>query len=85
MSTSTPSPVKKLMLANKGASNLNEEEGVGNEAAVKSSLRHIRTGHRWVRNWPHRSLIARDPPLRPQRQVFGLWNQEGSFISRGET
>jgi hypothetical protein len=72
MSTSTPSPVKKLMLANKGALNLNEEEGVGNKADVESGLRHNRTGHRRVRNWPRHSLIARDPPLRPERQVFGL-------------
>jgi hypothetical protein len=54
-----------LMLANKGASNLNEEEGIGDEVAVESGLQHIRTGNRRVHNWPRHSLITRHPSLRP--------------------
>ena len=49
------------------APNLDEEKGVGDEAARESSLRHIGARHHRIRHWPCRSRATRDPPLHPQK------------------
>jgi hypothetical protein len=67
-------------------SNLEEEEGVGDEAAGESGLRHVRARHRRVRHRPRRSFVIRDPPLqatesqvkrRERRRAFWRIAEEG--------